>query len=284
MYDNKQPQDVQEVIDMVKGAGRKLGKVPIIAAGAILLLLLMGGAPWTIVGPGQRGVLIRLGAVQKGVFSEGLNFKMPFIDNVAKVNVQVQKNEAKAEAASKDLQIISTVMATNYHLVPEAVDEVYQKIGAAFEDKIIQPAVQEVIKSVTAKYTAEELITKRGEVKSAIRTELAERLLVFNIKVVEVSVADFNFSKTFNEAIESKQVAEQRVAQAKNELERIKVENEQKITQARAEAEGLKLQRMEITESLLKLREIENQKKAIEKWDGKLPSVTGGAMPFIQVK
>lgn len=284
MYDNKQPQDVQEVIDMVKGAGRKLGKVPIIAAGAILLLLLMGGAPWTIVGPGQRGVLIRLGAVQKGVFPEGLNFKMPFIDNVAKVNVQVQKNEAKAEAASKDLQIISTVMATNYHLVPEAVDEVYQKIGAAFEDKIIQPAVQEVIKSVTAKYTAEELITKRGEVKSAIRTELAERLLVFNIKVVEVSVADFNFSKTFNEAIESKQVAEQRVAQAKNELERIKVENEQKITQARAEAEGLKLQRMEITESLLKLREIENQKKAIEKWDGKLPSVTGGAMPFIQVK
>ncbi|MBI5874414.1 MAG: prohibitin family protein, partial [Deltaproteobacteria bacterium] len=261
---------------MVKGIGGRFGKLPIIAAVIIILLLLMGGTPWTIVGPGQRGVLIRLGAVQKGVLSEGLNFKMPFIDSVVKVNVQVQKNEAKAEAASKDLQIISTVMATNYHLVPEAVDEVYQKIGAAFEDKIIQPVVQEVIKSVTAKYTAEELITKRGEVKSAIRTELAERLLVFNIKVVEVSVADFNFSKTFNEAIESKQVAEQRVAQAKNELERIKVENEQKITQARAEAEGLKLQRMEITESLLKLREIENQKKAIEKWDGKLPSVTGG--------
>lgn len=283
MY-NKQPQNVQEVIDMVKGAGGGFWKVPIIAAGVILLLLLMGGAPWTIVGPGQRGVLIRLGAVQKGVFPEGLNFKMPFIDSVVKVNVQVQKNEARAEAASKDLQIISTVMATNYHLIPEAVDEVYQKIGAAFEDKVIQPAVQEVIKSVTAKYTAEELIVKRGEVKSAIRTELAERLLVFNIKVVEVSVADFNFSKTFNDAIESKQVAEQKVAQAKNELERIKVENEQKISQAKAEAEGLKIQRQEITESLLKLREIENQRKAVEKWDGKLPSVTGGAMPFIQVK
>ncbi|MEK6600012.1 MAG: prohibitin family protein [Deltaproteobacteria bacterium] len=283
MY-NKEPENVQEVIDMVKGVGGRFGKVPIIAAGVILLLLLMGGAPWTIVGPGQRGVLIRLGAVQKGVLAEGLNFKMPFIDSVVKINVQVQKNEARAEAASKDLQVISTVMATNYHLVPEAVDEVYQKIGMAFEDKVIQPAVQEVIKAVTAKYTAEELIAKRGEVKSAIRTELTDRLAVFNIKVVEVSVADFNFSKTFNEAIESKQVAEQRVAQAKNELERIKVENEQKITQARAEAEGLKLQRQEITESLLKLREIENQRKAIEKWDGKLPSVTGGTVPFIQVK
>ncbi|HCY18850.1 MAG TPA: HflC protein [Deltaproteobacteria bacterium] len=250
----------------------------------IIVMLLMGGQPWSIVGPGQRGVLIRLGAVQKGVFQEGLNFKMPFIDRVVRVNVQVQKNEAKAEAASKDLQIISTVMATNYHLIPEAVDEVYQKIGLAFEDKVIQPAVQEVIKAVTAKYTAEELIAKRGEVKSAIRTELTDRLVTFNIKVVEVSVADFNFSRTFNDAIEAKQVAEQQVAKSRNELERIKVENEQKISQAKAEAEGLKIQRQEITESLLKLREIENQRKAIEKWDGKLPSVTGGAMPFIQVK
>jgi len=284
MFQNRQDPDVEEIINKVKGFGKRFGKVPIIIGALIIVMLLMGGQPWSIVGPGQRGVLIRLGAVQKGVFQEGLNFKMPFIDRVVRVNVQVQKNEAKAEASSKDLQIISTVMATNYHLIPEAVDEVYQKIGLAFEDKVIQPAVQEVIKAVTAKYTAEELIAKRGEVKSAIRTELTDRLVTFNIKVVEVSVADFNFSRTFNDAIEAKQVAEQQVAKSRNELERIKVENEQKISQAKAEAEGLKIQRQEITESLLKLREIENQRKAIEKWDGKLPSVTGGAMPFIQVK
>ncbi len=284
MYDRKQPQNVQEVIDMVKGVGGGFGKVPIIIGALIIVIMLMGGQPWAIVGPGQRGVLIRLGAVQKGVFQEGLNFKMPFIDRVVTVNVQVQKNEAKADAASRDLQIVSTVIATNYHLSPEAVDEVYQKIGLAFEDKVIQPAVQEVIKAVTAKYTAEELIAKRGEVKSAIRTELADRLAVFNIKVVEVSVADFNFSRTFNDAIEAKQVAEQQVAKSKNELERIKVENEQKISQAKAEAEALRLQKQEITDSLLKLREIENQRKALEKWDGKLPNVTGGAIPFIQVK
>ncbi|MFZ3073080.1 MAG: prohibitin family protein [Thermodesulfobacteriota bacterium] len=271
------PEEIGMIINKIKGLGKIL--IPIIVV--FLLLVLQ---PWVIVGPGQRGVLVRLGAVQKGVFSEGLHFKIPLVDSVVKVNVQVQKNEARAEAASKDLQIISTVMATNYYLVPEAVDEVYQKIGVAFEDKVIQPAVQEVIKAVTAKYTAEELIAKRGEVKGAIRAELTERLAVFNIKVIEVSVADFNFSKTFNDAIEAKQVAEQQVAKSRNELERIKVEAQQKITQAKAEAESLRLQRQEITESLLKLREIENQKKAIEKWDGKLPSVTGGAMPFIQVK
>ena len=269
--------EVEMIIEKIKG----LGKLIILP---IAILILFVAQPWVIVGPGQRGILMRLGAVQKGVLSEGFHFKMPFIDNVVKMNVQVQKNEAKADAASKDLQIISTVIATNYHLMPETVDEVYQKIGLAFEDKLIQPAVQEVIKAVCAKYTAEELIARRGEVKSAIRTELADRLAVFNIKVIEVSVADFNFSNTFNDAIEAKQVAEQKVAQAKNELDRIKIENEQKISQAKAEAEGLKIQRQEITESLLKLREIENQRKAIEKWDGKLPSVTGGAMPFIQVK
>jgi len=269
--------EVEMIIEKIKG----LGKLIILP---IAVLILFVAQPWVIVGPGQRGILMRLGAVQKGVLSEGFHFKMPFIDNVVKMNVQVQKNEAKADAASKDLQIISTVIATNYHLMPETVDEVYQKIGLAFEDKLIQPAVQEVIKAVCAKYTAEELIARRGEVKSAIRTELADRLAIFNIKVIEVSVADFNFSNTFNDAIEAKQVAEQKVAQAKNELDRIKIENEQKISQAKAEAEGLKIQRQEITESLLKLREIENQRKAIEKWDGKLPSVTGGAMPFIQVK
>jgi len=269
--------EVEMIIEKIKG----LGKLIILP---IAVLILFVAQPWVIVGPGQRGILMRLGAVQKGVLSEGFHFKMPFIDNVVKMNVQVQKNEAKADAASKDLQIISTVIATNYHLMPETVDEVYQKIGLAFEDKLIQPAVQEVIKAVCAKYTAEELIARRGEVKSAIRTELADRLAIFNIKVIEVSVADFNFSNTFNDAIEAKQVAEQKVAQAKNELDRIKIENEQKISQAKAEAEGLKIQRQEITESLLKLREIENQRKAIEKWDGKLPGVTGGAMPFIQVK
>ena len=232
--------EVEMIIEKIKG----LGKLIILP---IAVLILFVAQPWVIVGPGQRGILMRLGAVQKGVLSEGFHFKMPFIDNVVKMNVQVQKNEAKADAASKDLQIISTVIATNYHLMPETVDEVYQKIGLAFEDKLIQPAVQEVIKAVCAKYTAEELIARRGEVKSAIRTELADRLAIFNIKVIEVSVADFNFSNTFNDAIEAKQVAEQKVAQAKNELDRIKIENEQKISQAKAEAEGLKIQRQEIT-------------------------------------
>jgi regulator of protease activity HflC (stomatin/prohibitin superfamily) len=246
------------------------------------IILVFGS--WTTIHPGYRGVVVRLGAVQKGVLSEGFHFKLPFVDEIVKLNVQIQKDSVDADAASRDLQFVTTKIATNYNLVTEAVDEVYQKIGLAYAAKMIDPAVQEIVKAVTAKYTAEELISKRAEVKSSIKQGLYDRLIVFNIKVVDVSIADFSFSKNFNEAIEAKQVAEQQVATAKNQLERIKVEAEQRITQAKAEAESLRLQKQEISKDLIELRKIENERKAIEKWNGVLPTYTGGAMPFIQAK
>ena len=248
----------------------------------VLGLVIVLGA-WTTISPGYRGVVVRLGAVQKGVLSEGFHFKLPWVDEIEKMNVQIQKDGVDADAASKDLQIVTTKIATNYSLVSEAVDEVYQKIGFGYADKLISPAVQEIVKAVTAKYTAEELITKRAEVKSSIKQGLFDRLIPYNIKVIDVSIADFNFSRNFNEAIEAKQIAEQQVSTAKNQLERIKVEAEQRITQARAEAESLRLQKSEISENLLQLRKIENERKAIEKWNGVLPTYTGGAMPFIQL-
>ena len=255
-----------------------------VISGIIIFIgILTAFGSWTIIYPGYRGVVVRLGAVQKGVLTEGIHLKLPFLDEIEKLNVQIQKDSVEADAASKDLQFVTTKIATNYNLVSEAVDEVYQKIGYAFAEKMIDPAVQEIVKAVTAKYTAEELITKRAEVKSSIKQGLYDRLIVFNIKVVDVSIADFSFSKNFNDAIEAKQVAEQQVATAKNQLERIKVEAEQRITQARAEAESLKLQKQEITKDLIELRKIENERKAIEKWNGVLPTYTGSGMPFFQL-
>ena len=249
----------------------------------LILIVIPLFSSWTTISPGYRGVVVRLGAVQKGILSEGFHFKLPLVDDIEKLNVQIQKDTVDVDAASKDLQIVTTKIATNFNLVPEAVDEVYQKIGFAYSDKMISPAVQEIVKAVTAKYTAEELITKRAEVKSSIKQGLFERLIPYNIKVIDVSIADFSFSKNFNEAIEAKQVAEQQVATSKNQLERIKVEAEQRIAQATAEAESLRLQKQQITPDLIKLRQIENERKAIEKWNGVLPTYTGGAMPFIQL-
>ena len=256
------------------------GRLIVIVVATILILVFF--RPWVQVGPGQRGIVLNFGAVQPLVLDEGLHVLIPVMQKVALIDVKVQKVETDAAAASADLQDISTRVALNYHVVPDKANVVYQSIGVQFGERIIDPAIQEVVKAVTAKYTAEELITKRAIVGEAMRLALAERLIVNNIAVDAFSIMTFSFSKVFTEAIESKQTAEQLALKAKRDLDRIKIEAEQKITAARAEAESLRLQRANISTDLIELRKIEANMKAIEKWNGILPQVTGGgSIPLI---
>jgi len=202
---------------------------------------------------------------------------------VVYMTVRVQKTTTKTEAASRDLQTVQTTMVLNYNIEPTRAGQMYSNIGLNYNERVIDPAVKESFKAAAARYTAEELISKREALKTEVRNYLRERLQVYGIVVVELSITDFEFSQEFNKAIESKQTAEQNALRAKRDLDRIRVEAEQKIASARAEAEALRLQRQVISPELIELRKIEAQIKAIEKWDGKLPSVTGGAVPFIQV-
>ncbi|RJQ23968.1 MAG: prohibitin family protein [Nitrospiraceae bacterium] len=240
--------------------------------------------PWVQIGAGERGVVLNFGAVQENVLGEGLHFRTPVMQKVAIMDVKVQKSLTNAAASSSDLQEVSSEVALNYHIIPDKANIVYQSIGMEFKERIIDPAVQEVVKAVTAKYTAEELITKRPAVSEAMRANLADRLLAHNIAVDAFSIVGFSFSKIFMEAIESKQTAEQLALKAKRDLDRIKIEAEQTVTAARAEAESLRLQKANISEDLIELRKIEANLKAIDKWNGILPQVTGGgAVPFIGV-
>jgi len=251
--------------------------------GAILVFFLFLN-PWVQIGAGERGIVLNFGAVQESVLGEGLHFRVPMMQKVAIMDVKVQKSLTNAAASSSDLQEVSSEVALNYHIVQDKANIVYQSIGIQFKERIIDPAVQEVVKAVTAKYTAEELITKRPAVSEAMRANLAERLLVHNIAVDAFSIVGFSFSKIFMEAIESKQTAEQLALKAKRDLDRIKIEAEQTITAARAEAESLRLQRANISPDLIELRKIEANLRAIDKWNGILPQVTGaGAVPFIGV-
>jgi len=255
----------------------------VLVAGVVLLFLLFLH-PLVQVGPGQRGVVLNFGAVQKHVLGEGLHFRIPIMQGIVPIDVKVQKSITSAAAASSDLQEVSSEVVLNYHVMPDKVNVVYQSLGIHFKERIIDPAVQEVVKAVTAMYTAEELITKRPAVSEAMRANLAERLAVHNITVDAFSIVGFSFSDAFTEAIESKQTAEQLALKAKRDLDRIKIEAEQTITSAKAEAESLRLQRANISKDLIELRKIEANLKAIEKWNGILPQVTGGgAIPFIGV-
>jgi regulator of protease activity HflC (stomatin/prohibitin superfamily) len=202
------------------------------------------------------------------------------------MDVRIQKGEGEGDAASRDLQSVHTRIAINYHLDPVRVVDVFRNIGpstAMAADRIIIPAAQEAVKAITAKFTAEELITRRTEVRDAISALLREKMQRHGLLLDEFAIVNFAFSRSFAEAIEAKVKAEQEKLKAERDLQRIEVEAKQKVASARAEADALALQRQQITTDLLALRRIENERDAIRKWDGKMPSVTGGSVPFINV-
>jgi regulator of protease activity HflC (stomatin/prohibitin superfamily) len=242
--------------------------------GIFALILILGA--FGTVGAGERGVLLQFGAVKDKVFDEGLYVKIPFIQRVVIVDVKIQKDEIPASASSKDLQIVTSRIALNYHLAPESVNKIWQEVGKNYNARIIAPAIQEAVKAETAKFTAEELITKREIVKEQIKANLAERLLENFIIVDEFNIIDFDFSETFNAAIEAKVKAEQLKLKAEMDLKRIEVEAEQRVTEAQGKAKAIQIE----AQALLANPKVV-ELRWIEKWDGKVPTYWGEASPFI---
>lgn len=275
--------DYNNVEDTLRRAMKKGPWRNLLIIGAFVLLILIFN-PWVQIGAGERGIVLNFGAVQDKVLDEGMHFRMPIMQQVIVMDVKVQKTQTDASSASSDLQDVTLSVALNYHIIPDKANVVYQTIGIEFKERIIDPAIQEVTKAVSAKYSAEELITKRPEVSTAMKEALTQKLIEYNIAVDAVSIVTFSFSKVFMDAIEAKQTAEQHALKAKRDLDRIKIEADQTIAAATAEAEALRLQKMNISPDLIELRKIEANLKAIDKWNGILPQVTGsGAVPFIGV-
>lgn len=244
---------------------------------ALVALIIIFGASGTI-GAGERGVLLQFGAVKDKVFGEGLYFKIPIVQSVVKMDVKIQKDEVPASASSKDLQMVTSKIALNYHPAPDSVNKIWQEVGKNYNVRIIAPSIQEAVKATIAKFTAEELITKREEVKEQIKENLAKRLLENSIVVDGFNIIDFSFSEAFNVAIEAKVTAEQLKLKAERDLERIRIEKEQKISEAEGKARAIQIeaQALMANPKVVELR-------WIEKWDGKTPTYWGGASPFIGI-
>ncbi|RCX23423.1 SPFH domain-containing protein [Fontibacillus phaseoli] len=249
-----------------------------------VLLIIVGASSFAQVEYGHVGLYKTFGKLNSNVLSPGIHLKIPFIQTVIQVNTQVTKAETDTSASSKDLQPVSTHVAVNYSVNKESAYNLMNNIGGNFDTIIINPAVQEIVKEVTARYQAEDLIAKRDLVAGEISEHLTDRLAKYNLIVNEINIVNFKFSDAFNQSIEAKQVAQQQALKASNDLKRIEIEAKQKVAQAQAEAESLKLKKQEVTPELVQLKQIEVQEKALEKWDGRLPSVTGGATPFIDIQ
>ena len=252
-------------------------KIPAAIFGFIIIILLIVSTI-TIVGAGERGVLVKFGEVQQKVYGEGLYFIVPIQDSMVKMTVRTQKYEVEATASTKDLLDVTTKVAVNFHLEPSKVNTLYQSIGPDYESTVIAPAVQEIVKATTAKFNAEELITEREIVKEQIDAALKDRLATRNLVVETTSITNFAFPDAFNQAITAKQTAVQRALEAQNKLEQVKFEAQQAVSKAEGDAKAMDI----INQQLMKSPQYINY-LAVQKWSGTLPLATGGAMPFIQL-
>jgi prohibitin 2 len=293
----------------LEGTGRSRSIVRIVAPiiVGIIIISVIAVSSVRVVDAGNRGVLVQFGNVATdNSLDEGIHFVVPFRDNVVQLEVRTQKIVESATSASKDLQDVSTQVALNYHINPDRAQVLYQQLGPDYANRVIIPAIQESVKQVTARFNAEELITKRETVKNQIEEQITARLAAYNIVVDGVSITEFQFSPLFKQAVEAKVAAQQRALQAQNELRRIQIEAQQNEAQAIGEqkaniarAEGIKqsnvLQAEGEAQAITIIDEqLRNNPTYLEwlkatKWDGVLPLVTGGGSggqgntPFIDI-
>lgn len=286
--------------DFSRSPYRILLPVLILLVGAFAILSAMS----VVVESGNVGVVTTLGAVQPNALPEGFHLKKPFLDQVHQIDIRLTASNAQATAASKDLQSVRTQVTMQYSLNGALAPLIFQRIGTLkkVSASLVEPAIQECVKGVTAKFTAEELVTKRELVKQQIQDALGsffnatlrEKGLDNAIVIANLAITDFDFSPEFNRAIEAKVKAEQMALQAKNEkimrVTQAEASAEERKLSAGAEAFSTEIQSKAradaITREALALKQSPEiiQLRSIEKWDGVLPRISGGGVvPFLNV-
>ncbi|MBQ5973337.1 MAG: hypothetical protein IJL69_03985 [Oscillospiraceae bacterium] len=273
-----------------------------IIAAAVILVVILAANCFTIVDPGHTGVVVTLGRVRTGVLQEGIHFKAPFVQQIVKIDNRIRKLEVNTEAFSKDLQSVNTRLAVNYRVDTAKSYSIYKNIGADYESVLMVPAVNEVLKAITATYTAEESVTNRSLISEGLVAGLNEKLNEIGLYVTDVNIIDFDFSDAFINAIEEKQVAQQKLLKAETEkqtaitnaqaeAEAVKIHAEAEATttriRAEAEAEATKIRAQAEAEAnrtiSASLTELIIENKKLEKWDGVLPRVTGATGTILDV-
>lgn len=274
-----------KVVDIgKKKTGRIVGIIVLVIAAVIVLL-----SAAAIVPAGSTGVITTFGKVSENTYSEGFHLKIPFAQELVIVSNKIQVYEAESSAVSKDLQTVSSKIAINFRVKADSSASIYKNIGSDYQTVILMPAAQESMKAITAKYTAEELITERSKVGDEIKEQLESKVSEYGIQIEKFNIVNFEFSAEFNEAIEQKQVAEQNKLKAETEKEQKIIEAEaaaQQVkinaeanaeaikTEAEAQAEANKTLAESLSSNLIKYQ-------TIEKWDGVLPKVASDANPLI---
>ena len=256
----------------------------------VIIIIVVLAESITIVEAGHRGVVLYLGAVENRVLGEGVHFIIPFAEQVVQMEVRTQKFQAEATAASNDLQEVQTVIALNYRIDPQEVNDIYQVLGVNYADRVISPTIQEAVKASVAKFNAEELITKRETAKSVIADAIRSTLSANGIQAQNTFITDFQFSEAFATQIEQKVVAFQKFLTEQNNLRAVEVVANQTVAQAEGQARSTAARASGESEAIRTITEQLRQSpeylqwQAITKWNGQMPYALGSSgFPFFQL-
>lgn len=268
--------------------------------GVIVGILLAIPSCLCSVPTGHTGVVTTLGRVENYTLNAGIHPKLPW-QNVIKMDNRVQKSTTDLDCFSSDIQEVSMTYTVNYQISKQDAMTIYKTIGETYYDTVIAPCVTESVKIVTAKYSAEELISSRSEMASEIENVLSQRLLAYNIILVGTSIENMDFTDAFTNAVEEKQVAEQNKLRAQTEADQrvIEAEAEAEIKKVEADASAYETLTKAEAEAAANLKIAEAEAEANKKinatltdtlvaytyakaWDGKLPTfmADGSSIPM----
>lgn len=255
----------------------------------VMWALLLAGCSPVIVESGTVGVRTNWGKADAVALGEGLYWRTWMAEGIIPMDTRVQKIQAASSASSRDLQVVTTTIALNWRIDASQAPAIYGQIGTVemIRANVVEPVLQEAVKTATARFTAEELITKRPEVKKGINEYVSAAVAQSHVIVTDLNIVDFQFAPQYQQAIEAKQVAEQHALTATNDLRRIEVEAKQAeaqaqgranamLVEAKAESERQTLLRSSMTKELV-------QWEAIRKWDGRLPTVSSDGATLIDL-
>ncbi len=258
----------------------KVAKRITIIAVAVLAVIITMVSSAVVIKPGHTGVVVTMGKVEDNVLQEGFHLKVPFVQEIVVIDNRIVKLEVETEAFSKDLQTVDTTLAINYRIDQTKSYSIYKNVGSNYENILVIPAVNEVLKAITSKYTAEESVTNRMLISDGLVDGLNEKLNSYGLYVNDVNIINYEFTEAYINAIEEKQVAQQKLLTAETEKQTA-------ITKAEAEAETVKIKAEAEAAANRTIAESLSQSiieyKKIEKWDGKLPEVTGNGGTIIDL-
>src|SRR5512135_1803779 len=277
------PERTMEAFDLKGPKPRTIATIVV-----LLIVLIVLWSTFVIVPAGHRGVVLWWGSVENRIMGEGLNFKVPIAENIIKVDVKVQPHPFKEiDASSKEYQMVKMTGMMNFHIDPAFVNDLYQKVGLDFADKVIDPAFNDFVKEVVPTYPIGEILPKREEIRQRAMKKLGENLSRYHIIVDDIYFANIRFSPGYEGAVEAKQVAQQQVETQKQVLAQREIEAQQKVASAKGEAESILVVaqgQAKANDALSRsITPILVQYKGIEKWNGILPQVSGGALPLVDL-